>query len=379
MNKTKYLIYFAVIFLGFFGMVSFADATVSLPWSTTFNCADWTQSSGLYNVNCDGLSGWGGWTCDNGDGTVKEEQITAAANNPNGGGGKGQRHWSGDGSTVNSGGIMASFNTTYPEIWVKWYMRYPLGFAWSPTKVEVKWIYFTGTPNAYVGWSGFSSINFSTASTGNYSSNGIGWNQIMSAGPTDAYGNKEGDGLWHSYEAHLKAGTSTTSADGVIDFWIDGNLILHKTTAVMGTSVGWDHVGIGSNQGDPLNGGCMAVDYDDFVVSATDISDSIVPSIPTNLFATVISSSQINLSWTASTDAVGVTGYKIYRNGTQIATSATNSYSNTGLTASTLYSYTVSAYDAAGNNSAQTSSVSAITQAAIDTTPPSAPSGVVVN
>ncbi len=91
--------------------------------------------------------------------------------------------------------------------------------------------------------------------------------------------------------------------------------------------------------------------------------DTTAPSIPTNLAATAVSPSAINLTWTASTDAVGVTGYKIYRAGTQVGTSATNSYSDTGLTASTQYSYTVSANDAAGNNSVQSTSASATTQA----------------
>ena len=91
-------------------------------------------------------------------------------------------------------------------------------------------------------------------------------------------------------------------------------------------------------------------------------SDTIAPSIPTGLTATVVSSSQINLSWTASTDNVGVTGYKVFRNGTQIATVTTTSYSDTGLTPSTTYSYTVSAYDAVPNNSTQSASVSATTQ-----------------
>ncbi len=90
-------------------------------------------------------------------------------------------------------------------------------------------------------------------------------------------------------------------------------------------------------------------------------SDTQSPSIPTNLSATAVSSSQINLSWIASTDNVGVTGYRIYRIGTQIGTSVSNSYSNIGLIANTTYSYTVSAYDAAGNVSAQSSSASATT------------------
>jgi len=99
-------------------------------------------------------------------------------------------------------------------------------------------------------------------------------------------------------------------------------------------------------------------------VSGTPVSDTQAPTTPTNLSATAVSPSQINLSWTASTDNVGVTGYRIYRGGTQIATSNTTSYQNTGLTANTAYSYTVAAYDAAGNVSSQSSSASAITQAA---------------
>ena len=90
--------------------------------------------------------------------------------------------------------------------------------------------------------------------------------------------------------------------------------------------------------------------------------DSVSPSIPAGLSATAASSAQINLTWTASTDNVGVTGYNIFRDGTQIGTSATASYSDTGLTANTVYAYTVAAYDATNNTSAQSSAVSAITK-----------------
>ncbi len=88
------------------------------------------------------------------------------------------------------------------------------------------------------------------------------------------------------------------------------------------------------------------------------------PTIPTNLSATTISPSEINLSWDASIDNVGVAGYKVYRGGVQIATTANTSYSDTGLSASTAYSYTIAAYDAAGNTSVQSSHASATTQAA---------------
>jgi len=84
-------------------------------------------------------------------------------------------------------------------------------------------------------------------------------------------------------------------------------------------------------------------------------SDTTAPTIPTGLTATAISSSQINLSWTASTDNVGVTGYKIYRDGSHVDSTISTSYSDTELSASTQYCYTVSAYDAAGNESNQSS------------------------
>ncbi len=107
-----------------------------------------------------------------------------------------------------------------------------------------------------------------------------------------------------------------------------------------------------------------------------NLFDAIPPSAPSGLIATVVSSSQINLSWNASTDNTAVAGYRIYRDGTQIATSANTSYSDAGLAASTAYSYTVSAYDAAGNSSSQSVSASATTQSAADTTPPTVPTGL---
>jgi hypothetical protein len=85
--------------------------------------------------------------------------------------------------------------------------------------------------------------------------------------------------------------------------------------------------------------------------------DTSAPSVPTNVTATPVSASGIDLAWAASTDNVGVTGYRIYRDGatTPLATVTGTSYHDTGLTASTSYSYRVSAVDAAGNNSGPSS------------------------
>ena len=92
-------------------------------------------------------------------------------------------------------------------------------------------------------------------------------------------------------------------------------------------------------------------------------SDTTPPSVPGSLTATAALASQINLTWAASTDSVGVAGYTVYRNGIQVGTAIGTSYSDQGLTASTTYVYTVAAYDTAGNRSNQSSSSSATTLA----------------
>jgi chitodextrinase len=99
--------------------------------------------------------------------------------------------------------------------------------------------------------------------------------------------------------------------------------------------------------------------------SATTLAaaDTMAPSTPTGLTATAASCSQINLSWAASTDNIGVTGYKVYKKGSLIATTTSKtSYSDEGLTASMTYTYAVSAFDAAGNVSAISPAASATTQ-----------------
>jgi len=98
-------------------------------------------------------------------------------------------------------------------------------------------------------------------------------------------------------------------------------------------------------------------------VAFTVQADTTPPSVPTGLTATAVSSTQISLTWNASTDNVGVAGYNVSRGGTKIAASTTTNYLDSALTASTSYTYTVSAFDAAGNTSAQSTGASATTLA----------------
>jgi uncharacterized repeat protein (TIGR03806 family) len=100
-------------------------------------------------------------------------------------------------------------------------------------------------------------------------------------------------------------------------------------------------------------------------VSATTTADTTPPTVPANVTAVAQSSSQILVSWSASTDASGISGYRVFRNGgaTPVATVTTTNYTDTGLAAATLYSYTVVAVDGAApaNVSAPSAAASATT------------------
>ena len=79
--------------------------------------------------------------------------------------------------------------------------------------------------------------------------------------------------------------------------------------------------------------------------------DTIAPSAPVNVTAAFINNTFINLTWNASTDNVGVTGYDVYVNGTKKYTTNTTSVTADSLTAATSYVFTVKAHDFAGNAS----------------------------
>lgn len=98
------------------------------------------------------------------------------------------------------------------------------------------------------------------------------------------------------------------------------------------------------------------------VVTTLPMPDTEAPTTPTGLTATAVGGSQINLAWTASTDNVGVTSYKVYRGGILVATLGNQaSYIDTALNAATNYSYQVAACDAAGNCSARSAPATATT------------------
>jgi hypothetical protein len=108
---------------------------------------------------------------------------------------------------------------------------------------------------------------------------------------------------------------------------------------------------------------CGAKTTQNFVVSVAGGADKQAPSIPGTPVASNITSNSCTLTWTASTDNVAVTGYNILKDGISCMTVSGSVANVTGLSASTAYTFTVMAYDAAGNNSAASGAISITTTA----------------
>ena len=109
-------------------------------------------------------------------------------------------------------------------------------------------------------------------------------------------------------------------------------------------------------------------------------TDTTPPTVPTSLAATAQSSTLVGLGWSASTDNVGVAGYRVYRNGILLGSTPSTAYFDASAAANTTYSYTVRAYDAAGNVSGPSTAATVTTpgdpESPADTTPPSVPTGL---
>ena len=111
--------------------------------------------------------------------------------------------------------------------------------------------------------------------------------------------------------------------------------------------------------------------YSNVATATTTAVDTRAPTAPSNLTATAADSSKISLSWTASTDNVGVTNYLVESCVTasctfaQVATTAGTTFNNTGLAAGAGYSYRVRATDAAGNLSSYSNVANATTTSTI--------------
>ncbi|MWV43991.1 hypothetical protein GRF59_10125 [Paenibacillus sp. HJL G12] len=128
---------------------------------------------------------------------------------------------------------------------------------------------------------------------------------------------------------------------------VNGSPIAAKTKTLYGQEI--SYVDVVVNSGESCHVGAETIDY-------------IAPTAPTNLTASQVSPTTVQLSWTASEDNVGVAGYDIYSGSTVIGSTKSTSYTVTGLAAGgESYTFTVKAKDAAGNVSAASNEVNVST------------------
>ncbi|WP_369190237.1 glycosyl hydrolase family 18 protein [Streptomyces sp. R08] len=168
-------------------------------------------------------------------------------------------------------------------------------------------------------------------------------------------------------------GTSVTSAWDA-DVTSSGNHWTAKNKSYNGTiaagasvSFGFNGAGSGSPTNCSLNGGSCD--------GGTTVPGDAAPSAPGTPTASGITNTSVNLSWSAATDDKGIKNYDVLRDGTKVATVTTTSYTNTGLTAGTDYSYTVQARDTADQTGPVSGAVAVHTTGGT-TTPPTGGSKV---
>ncbi|HTR37098.1 MAG TPA: LamG-like jellyroll fold domain-containing protein [Bryobacteraceae bacterium] len=188
-----------------------------------------------------------------------------------------------------------------------------------------------------------------------------------------AYGCAQGGTVkagWHLITATYDGSTAVLYVDGAqvgtetFAAPLNANLPLYIARYYGGTGYGWngaiDEVRLYNRA---LTSTEVAAVYD-YVPSNTP------PSVPGNVQANPVSSSQITVTWSASSDPLGVSGYQVYRDSTLIAATPGLSFTDSGLTPSTTYSYSIAAYDAGGNVSAQSSPPATTTTLGPSSPPP---------
>jgi hypothetical protein len=230
------------------------SSAVSLPWSTTYDCPEWT---GPNSLSCDGISYGGGYTCKDDDNTEHHEQITSSANYPGGGGGRGQVHWLGKGSDNNSGTTLLYFSAL-SEFWFRAYVKYDPAISWNIASMYQKMFYFQGGDYLIPepSWQGNDVTMIGTPYANNFSSTAYGWTNLW------------GDGNWHCIEIHSKPNTAGSAPyNGIIQVWIDNELAVDVSTS-QGAPNPTDVI-LGSNISGMQNTTCKPVYIDDVAISAT--------------------------------------------------------------------------------------------------------------
>ncbi|MFJ4484160.1 glycosyl hydrolase family 18 protein [Streptomyces longwoodensis] len=169
-------------------------------------------------------------------------------------------------------------------------------------------------------------------------------------------------------EWDFPSGTKVTSAwDATVtnsgDHWTAKNVGWNGTIAPgASVSFGFNGSGPGSPANCKLNGGSCD--------GGPTVPGDTAPSAPGTPTASSVTDTSVKLSWSAATDDKGVKNYDVLRDGAKVATVTTTSYTDTGLTAGTDYTYTVQARDTADQTGPVSGSVAVHTTGGTTTPPP---------
>jgi len=256
MKKTS-LTMFLVVFVALTcASIGHAVTLTSGSYSSSFDCTGWPASAPHDVGNCEDF-----YTMNSGTNLCGERtEARAEWNNPLGSG-KAIRVVVGDGTnTYTSTGGFRGLNGA-DEIWIRWYMKYELGFTWTgggPGYDKIIYLYTEPYPNHGTApifeWYGADGVRLYVG-TDTRADFGHGWQSTM-GGPT-------GDGQWHSFEFHLKI--DTNGSNGIYQAWIDGNQVADHHDMNLG-GADYDWFIFYSNQATPSNGGCSYVYLDDVAI-----------------------------------------------------------------------------------------------------------------
>lgn len=217
--------------------------------------------------------------------------------------------------------------------------------------------------NSSTGTNGYE--NFTTVST----TLNKGTNYTLTITPTwtgSVYA--EGYAAWIDFN---KNGVFTDAGEQVASIAATSNTPVNSTVSIPSSAVNGTTRMRVSMRYNAIPTACETLDYgqvEDYTINIADaIIDTTAPTTPTSLVASNVTSNSCTLTWAASTDNVGVTAYEVYQGASLKTTVTSTSASITGLTASTAYTFTVKAKDAAGNISSTSNSANITTSAATST------------
>ncbi|PZS30819.1 MAG: hypothetical protein DLM59_10835 [Pseudonocardiales bacterium] len=281
----------------------------------------------------------------------------------------------------------------------------------APTRIDLSWgqsadtfgvsgyrVYRDGQPSPLTfveGATGFSDTNVAPGSTHSYRVSAVDFAANESAGSVPVSGSTAGVPDGTAPEAPTGLAAAATGVNSVLVTWnaaadnvgptgyrLFRDDVLLATTG--STTLIFDDTGLAAGSSHAYSvqaldgaGNLSGRSSPVTVTTAPAVvsNDVTAPSTPDAVTTVADSPTRVTLFWTVSTDDTAVTGYHVYRAGatTPIARVTSPRYVDNGLTSGASYAYSVSAFDAAGNESARSMQVPATTVLSADTNPPSAP------